>query len=140
MLVRFRYRGTWAWWWQIDDVVVRDACLPVPGGLVVGTVSNAGSGAPLDGATVTSDDVPADAATSGPTPDDPLVAHGFYTLLSSVTGTRHFTTAAAEHDSSTEPVDVVADGVVLHDIQLDRQPTLSIADAISASLTAARHR
>ncbi len=86
VLVRFRYRGTWAWWWQIDDLVVRDACAVVPGGLVVGTVSDLETGAAIDGATVTSDDAPADSATTGPTPDDPeprgrvlhavLLAHG----------------------------------------------------------------
>ena len=42
---RFHYNGFWAWWWQVDDVEVGAfACTPLPGGLVVGTVSDANTG------------------------------------------------------------------------------------------------
>ena len=44
--MRFRYQGTFAWWWQVDNVaVVNRACMPVPGGLVVGFTTDANTGA-----------------------------------------------------------------------------------------------
>src|SRR4029077_7753978 len=75
---RFHYQGTWAWWWQVDDVLVGTyACVPTPGGLVVGTVRDANSGAGLDGATV--EDVAGGApATSFASPQ----GDGFYVLFS----------------------------------------------------------
>ena len=50
---RFHYHGFWAWWWQVDNVEIGAyACSVTPGGLVVGTVSDANTGAGLNGATV----------------------------------------------------------------------------------------
>jgi Ca2+-binding RTX toxin-like protein len=128
--LRFRYRGTWAWWWQVDNVTVRDACAIVPGGLVVGTVSDADTAAAINGATVTSDDHPADTATSGPTPDDPNLEDGFYSVFSTLSGRHPFSASAAGYESTTDPIDVVADAVVRHDFELVAPaPELSIADA-----------
>jgi Ca2+-binding RTX toxin-like protein len=128
---RFRYQGTWAWWWQIDDVVVEDACAVVPGGLVVGTISDPVSGAAIDGATVTGDAPSSEAATTGPTPDDPNVGDGFYTLFSAGPGTRQLTARADGRTPATHPVDVAADSVVRRNFQLAVAPPvgLSIADA-----------
>ena len=43
---RFHYQGFWAWWWQVDNVEVGNyACTVLPGGLVVGTVTDANTGA-----------------------------------------------------------------------------------------------
>ncbi len=128
--VRFRYRGTWAWWWQVDNVVVRDSCALTPGGLVIGTVADQDSGDPINGATVTSDDHPADTATSTATPDDPNLDDGFYSLFSTLTGAHPFTTRADGYLDATASVDVAADGVVRHDVGLVPDATeLSIGDA-----------
>ena len=63
VLVRFHYEGFFAYWWQVDDVKIGAfACSPIPGGLVVGTVSNANTGDGVNGATVTN--LPDDGSTT----------------------------------------------------------------------------
>jgi hypothetical protein len=76
------YNAFWAWWWQVDNVLLGTAaCVPSPGGLVVGNVSSAVTLAGLNGATV-------DNMTSGgsvktfATPDDPNQPDGMYILFS----------------------------------------------------------
>ncbi len=65
--------------WYIDDVLVGEpSCVPQAGGLVVGNVYDDNTGDPLVGALVLSD---ADGTMTVPTPDDPDVADGFYTLF-----------------------------------------------------------
>ena len=50
---RFHFNGFWAWWWQVDNVLLGEAgCLPGTGGLVVGNVYDASTGNGLNGATV----------------------------------------------------------------------------------------
>jgi subtilisin family serine protease/N-acetylneuraminic acid mutarotase len=93
-------------------------CAPVPGGMLVGNVYALATGEAIDGATVTSDDAPADTATTGPTPDDPHVDDGFYLLFSSLTGPRPFTVSRDGFGSTTEQVEIVAGAVVRHDVQL----------------------
>ncbi|WP_428963380.1 S8 family serine peptidase [Micromonospora fluostatini] len=108
--VRFRFKGTFAWWWQVDNVqFVNRECTPVPGGLVVGTVTDRNTGAPVVGATVTSDDRPQDRATTVATPEDPNLPDGFYHLFSGLTGEHPFTTARTPYPPLTRPVTVVAD-------------------------------
>ena len=51
--VRFHYQSFFSRTWQVDDVKVGSfACAVTPGGLVVGTVSDANTGAGLTGATI----------------------------------------------------------------------------------------
>ncbi|HQM14123.1 MAG TPA: carboxypeptidase regulatory-like domain-containing protein [Anaerolineae bacterium] len=47
--VRFHYyNANYEWWWQVDDVFLGNStCLPATGGLVVGEVSDANTGAPV---------------------------------------------------------------------------------------------
>ncbi|MBN2006873.1 MAG: carboxypeptidase regulatory-like domain-containing protein [Anaerolineae bacterium] len=47
--VRFHYYDAqYDWWWQIDDVFVGTVeCQPAPGGLVVGNITDANTGAPV---------------------------------------------------------------------------------------------
>ena len=50
---RFHYQQFFGFWWQVDDVTVGPFTCPVlPGGLVVGNVTDANSGAGLNGARV----------------------------------------------------------------------------------------
>lgn len=117
--VRFRYKGSWAWWWQIDNVqVVNRACTPIPGGLVVGNTTDSNTGAALNGVTVTSDDVPADKAVSAVTPDDANLADGFYWLFSTATGSHGFTAAKSPYTPAKKTVDVPANGVAKADFAL----------------------
>lgn len=108
--VRFRYRGTFAWWWELDNVeFLNRACTPVTGGLVVGFTNDKNTGTGLNGVTVTSSTNPAVTTVSAATPDDPNIGDGFYHLFSSATGTQSFTASKAPYVSLTKSTDV-ADG------------------------------
>ncbi len=99
--LRFHYTGAWAYWWELDNVFVGQRSYePVPGGLVVGNVTDANTKAGVDGATVTSADHPADHTTTAATPDDPNLGDGFYWTFSHLTG-KHPVTAEATHYSAT---------------------------------------
>ncbi|GAB3797240.1 S8 family serine peptidase [Micromonospora zhanjiangensis] len=118
-LVRFHFKGTYAWWWELDNVqVVNRTCTPVPGGLVAGFTTDKNTGTPLTGVTVTSGDAPADKGVSAATPDDPNIPDGFYWLYSSKTGTHPFTATKAPYGSVTKDVTVPADNTVRADFAL----------------------
>ena len=106
--IRFRYKGTWAWWWEVDNVqVLNRSCDPIPGGLVVGFTTDKNTNTGLNGVSVVSNAVPADRATSAATPDDPNIGDGFYWLFSSVTGATSFTASKAPYQPLTKSVTVV---------------------------------
>jgi hypothetical protein len=80
---RFHYYNAFAaLWWQVDDVILgQTSCAASSGGLVVGNVFDANTGAGLNGATV--DNAPGDSsATTFATPEDPAVPDGLYVLAS----------------------------------------------------------
>ncbi len=106
--------------WYVDDVTVAtNACTQVSGGMIVGTVTDANTGAALVGATVTGVAHPADTATSVATPDDPNLPDGVYRLFSSATGTLAFDGAkAGGYGTQQISVGVLADQVVAQDFQL----------------------
>ena len=117
--LRFRMRGTFAWWWEVDNVeVLNRACVPQPGGLVVGFTSDRTTGAPLNGVTVTSDDNPANTAVSAATPDDPNIPDGFYWFFSSLTGPHPVTASKSLYQSQTKTVTIVDNGTVREDFSL----------------------
>jgi len=77
--VRFHYTGFFSWFWQVDDIVVGLAgCAAGTGGLVVGNVHDANTGAGLTGAAVSVLGGPP--TTSFSTPDDPNQDDGLYIL------------------------------------------------------------
>ncbi|MGN9910857.1 S8 family serine peptidase [Phytohabitans sp. LJ34] len=111
VLVRFRFRGTFAWWWEVDNVQVHNrACTPIPGGLVVGDATDGNTGAPLPGVKVSSVDAPGDAGTSA--------ADGFYWLFSSLAGAQQFTATKSDYQNQTKLVQVVADSATRADFAL----------------------
>ncbi len=134
--VRFHhYNAFFAWWWEVDNVMVGDAeCAPVEGGLVVGNVYDLITGEPLNGATVTVDEAPENSATTQATPDDPAVDDGFYILFSPLTGPTDITADKAQYGPSTETVDVVADAVVEQDFQLGSGNLVVDPDALEAEV------
>ncbi len=94
--VRFRYDSGWTYdgWWQLDDVLIGERiCVPLPGGLVVGTVHDEVERTGVNGATVQSVGMPADAARTIATPDDAATPDGLFWLFSSLTGKREFRAA-----------------------------------------------
>ena len=118
--LRFHFVSTWGWWWQVDDVAVQNrTCDPIPGGLVVGTVNDANTGAGINGAKVTSGDQPADAGTTAATPDDGNLGDGYYWLFSTLTGAHPFTATKAPYQPSTKSVTVASNGTVRADFTLN---------------------
>ena len=76
------YNAFWAWWWQVDDVVVGEAgCVPGAGGLIVGNVTSLNTGAGLNGATVANMTAGTTVKTF-PTPADPNQPDGMYIMYS----------------------------------------------------------
>ncbi|MEH1169576.1 S8 family serine peptidase [Micromonospora sp. CPCC 205539] len=117
--VRFRFNGTFAWWWEVDDVqVVNRDCAPKPGGLVLGVTTDRNTDAPRNGITVVSTDRPTERGTSAATPEDPNLSDGFYWLYSSLTGTRRFTASRSPYRTLTKPVTVAADDTRRSDFAL----------------------
>ncbi|WP_177155079.1 S8 family serine peptidase [Glycomyces harbinensis] len=108
--LKFHYtdRTTWAWWWQIDDVVVGGAsgCGPVEGGLVRGTVTDLDTGDPIEGAVVTHS-ASGNTAVTG--------ADGGYWMFAAGSGASEFSVVVEEFGSTTEEVAVVPDAVVSAD-------------------------
>ena len=109
--VRFHYTGSWSQWWAIDNVFVGNrVCSPIAGGLVVGHVTDASTGAGIDSATVTS------VSKTGEHPT--TTTDGFYALFSTATGAQEFTAAAANHSPNTATAAVTADHVTRLDVAL----------------------
>ncbi len=108
--VRFHYAGTWAYWWEVDDVFLGTrGCEPVHGGLVAGRVIDANTKAGIVGADVSTADSTVARATTAATPDDPNLGDGFYWLFSPVTGAHAFTAEKRNYASLSKSVKVAAD-------------------------------
>jgi hypothetical protein len=76
------YNAFWAWWWQVDNVLLGTAdCVPKPGGLVVGNVTSAVTGNGLTGATI-ANLTDGGSTTTFATPNDPNQPFGLYILFS----------------------------------------------------------
>ncbi|MDQ7904919.1 S8 family serine peptidase [Phytohabitans sp. ZYX-F-186] len=119
--VRFHYYdASFEWWWEVDNVLIGSqvTCVPSNGGLVVGHVRDANDNGYVNGATVTSDDKPAESAVSAATPDDPGLPDGFFWLFSSLTGTHGFTAKGGSYVSQGKDVDVEADWTTSTSFQL----------------------
>lgn len=117
--VRFRFVATYGYWWQLDNVFIGDRpALPVSGGLVVGTVTDANTGDGVVGATVRNSDAPEETAITAATPGDPGLDDGFYWLFSSTLGKHSFTFAKTRYTSDTKTVRVTADSVAETDRSL----------------------
>lgn len=117
VLLRFAYRGQWSRYWAIDDVFAGDrVCAQQPGALVTGRVSDAASGAPLDGAVVAGGS--GVRAVTVPTPDDDVIGGGFYWLFSPATGSQQFTATQPGYTAGSVTVSLTAGDVVTADFPL----------------------
>ncbi len=118
--VRFHYHNARfsSYSWQLDDVYVGSReCAPVDGGLVVGTVTDANTGAPLTGARVADAAAPLDPVESVATPGDPALADAFYAIFAAGPAPR-ITADAGRYARGEAAVTVVAGGVTRHDVAL----------------------
>ncbi|WP_199040706.1 S8 family serine peptidase [Glycomyces salinus] len=104
--LKFHYTDNtdWAWWWQIDNVLVGTAaeCAPLEGGLVLGTVSGLDTGDPLEDAVVTQTST----GYSGTTDAD-----GRYWTFAGGAGDSEFSAVKSDFGAALETVDVVPDAV-----------------------------
>ncbi len=117
--VRFHYTGSFAYWWEVDDVTLGlRNCTPVHGGLLIGNVTDKNTGAGITGVTVASKDAPADTAVTAATPDDPAVGDGFFHLFSTLTGSHDFTATKKPYQSATATANVLPDYVTTADFSL----------------------
>ncbi len=124
--LRFHYQGTYAYHWQLDDVFVGNrACVATHGGLVVGHVTDANTGAGVDGATVTSTDKPAENAGTASDADQ---GAGFYWFFSSLTGSHKVTAGKGGYVAASSNVDIATDGVTKADFTLTA-PRLTVTPA-----------
>ena len=115
--VRFHYTATLAAWWELDNVFVGQRSVnTVPGGLIVGKVTDDNTKAGLNGSTVTSTDAPDDHTTTTATPDDPKLGDGFYWMFSHLTGNHPVKAEATHYTTATETADIAGDGTVRRDL------------------------
>jgi N-acetylneuraminic acid mutarotase len=113
--VRFHYSGTFAWWWEIDNVFIGNrACVAAQhGGLVAGIVHDNNTGNPINGAKVAN--TGGDFGISAATPDDPNLSDGFYSMFSSLTGAQQFTVTDGKYVPASASVNVAANYVTHQD-------------------------
>jgi hypothetical protein len=112
--VRFDYSGSGGWWWAVDDILVGSHdCVPVPGGMLVGLVTDQATGQPVNGALVTSVGAGASGISAGT--GDPGVPGGFYWLFTPKAGSQSFTATAPGYSSSVATVNIGSGQVTRHD-------------------------
>ncbi|MFC4032612.1 carboxypeptidase regulatory-like domain-containing protein [Streptomyces polygonati] len=137
--LRFHFASSFGWWWSVDNVFVGNRDLTAtPGGLVVGTVTDANTGTGAVGATVTNTDKPAETATTAATPDDPNVGDGFYSLFSTTFGSHSFSAAKGHYTTLAKAVKVSADSAVQADFKLKAGQLTVTPASISASVAWAK--
>ncbi|WP_079138820.1 carboxypeptidase regulatory-like domain-containing protein [Actinacidiphila rubida] len=135
--LRFHFTGSLTGIWQIDDVAVGTPTLVTrPGGLVVGRVTDANTGAGVSGATVSAVATPADSGRSVASPGDPAVGDGLYWLFSSRTGKQQFTAGLPGfgYPAVTAKADVRPDAVTPADFALHPAQLRYSVSAVNANV------
>ncbi len=112
--VRFHYyTANYEWWWQVDDVFVGTLeCVPTAGGLVVGQIVDANTGAGV-AAAVTNDAGYATTASAASSPG----AGAFYTLFAPA-GTLVLTATATGYGPAVVTATVLNSAVTARDLTL----------------------
>ncbi|NUR61234.1 MAG: galactose oxidase, partial [Catenulispora sp.] len=115
---RFHYTGTWAYYWEVDNVLLgAPTCSPVPGGLVIGQVTDANTKGPLAGVTVSETAAPTVGGTSAVT-TDPALKGAFYWFFSPTTGSVALSAVKGHYTTGTATVTVASGKVVEADFTL----------------------
>jgi hypothetical protein len=134
--LRFRYIGAFDWYWQIDNVALGDVrCLPQPGGLVMGNVTDVGHTADLAGAQVSNDS--GGTTTAAATPTDPNTGEAFYMLFSPA-GSHTFTATMPSYPAMTAQVAVPLSSTVRRDFALGAGH-LTVTPPAITRIVASRH-
>ena len=130
--VRFRYyNATFSWWWQVDDVQLRDCSAPPSGyGLVFGRVSDANTGGGLSGAVLSSGAF----ATLSQANADPAEPDGFY-VMALPQGVQGIEVTHPPYAPRTVQVDVQSGAAVRADIALDAGLLAIAPTSITAAAT-----
>ena len=116
--VRFHYTGSWAYFWEVDNVLLGvQTCNPIPGGLVIGQVTDANTKAPLAGVSVSETAAPTVGGTSA-TGTDPAIKGAFYWFFSPTTGSVPLNAAKGHYTSGSATATVAASKVVEADFSL----------------------
>ncbi|WP_203433551.1 S8 family serine peptidase [Jiangella asiatica] len=121
VVVRFHYHNARysSYFWQLDDVYVGSrSCDPVEGGLVIGNVTDANTGEPVNGARLAARAAPLDGVESIATPDDPGLDDGFYALFMSGDGDQELGFEGDRYAAGTATLTVGDGDVTGHDIEL----------------------
>ncbi len=143
--IRFHYyNAEFEWWWQVDNFALGDpGCSTVPGGLLVGTVTDGLTGDPVDGALVVAGDAPFAEDASEPTPEDQAVADGFY-MLFAPEGTQSVTASKKLYADGSKQVTPALDETTRADIALgtgrvgadnEVRATVELGQTTTATLT-----
>ncbi len=129
--VRFHYYdANYEWWWQVDDVFTGViVCAPPVGGLIVGEVTDANTGAALAAALYNDAGYVAQASTR----DAPGMG-AFYTLFAPA-GTRVVTATATAYAPGIVTTTVIAGMAVDRDIHLDAGLLEVAPDALTLTAT-----
>jgi hypothetical protein len=114
--VRFHnYNAAWAWWWQVDNVLLGESgCTVGSGGLVVGNVIDGTTDLGLNGATV--ENIGGDSTTTFATPD-PAQPDGMYILYAEA-GPNDFEASFAGYATDAGNILVVPGSTVRLDFEL----------------------
>ena len=115
--VRFHnYNAFWAWWWQVDNVLVgpRRAARPARAVWWSAPCATARTGAGLNGATVAN--LGGDSTTTFATPD-PAQGDGFYILYAEA-GPQTFEASFPAYEPQTKSATVIPSGAVRLDFAL----------------------
>jgi N-acetylneuraminic acid mutarotase len=132
--LRFHFEGAGVTLWQLDNVTV-GTCSLVGGGLVEGTITDANTSQPLNGAVVTDRADPQASTASTATPADPNLPDGFYWLFAQNAGRHSYTTSDDRYATLDSSVPIVSDSVVQANLAL-QAGQLKVSQN-SASLTTA---
>ncbi|MEC3998232.1 carboxypeptidase regulatory-like domain-containing protein [Actinacidiphila sp. DG2A-62] len=119
--LRFHFTGSLTGIWQIDNVAVGTPRLVTErGGMLVGQVTDANTGAGVLGATVAPVAAPADSGRAVATPDDPATGDGLYWLFTGSTGKQHVTAGLPDfgYPQTTQQADVRQGAVTRADFAL----------------------
>ncbi|MEE4542441.1 carboxypeptidase regulatory-like domain-containing protein [Streptomyces sp. V4-01] len=135
--LRFHFTGSLTGIWQIDDVAVGTPTLVTrPGGLLVGRVGDANTGAGVLGATVGEPAAPADAARTVASPGDPAVGDGWYRMFSAGTGRQQVTAGLPDfgYPQITSKVTVAQNAVTRADFALHPAQLRYSVSSVAASV------
>jgi hypothetical protein len=109
--------GDWDWYAEIDEVRLGGSqCTPMPGGLVVGNVYDFKTGQALNSAMLETQS--GSQATTYPTPDDPGLDDGFFTIFSPP-GTQVLTASiTGGYAPDVASLGVISGAAIYHDFYL----------------------